>query len=39
MHRATTEADGTFTLQEPREAYTSVFAGKNDVLRLDNGRF
>jgi putative transposase len=39
MHRAATEVDGTFTLREPREAYTSVFAGKNDVPRLDNSRF
>ena len=39
MHRAATEADWTFTLREPREAYTSVVAGKNDVLRLDNSRF
>ena len=39
IHRAATETDGTFTLREPREAYTSVFAGENDVLRLDNSRF
>jgi hypothetical protein len=32
MHRAATEADGTFTLREASEAYTHVFAGKNDVL-------
>jgi len=31
--------DGAFTLREAREAHTSVFAGKNDLLRLDNSRF
>ncbi len=38
MHRAATEVDGIFTLREQGEAYTSVFAGKNDALRLDNTR-
>jgi hypothetical protein len=32
-------ADGTFTLREEGEACTSVFAGKNDALRLDSSRF
>jgi len=39
MHRAATGVDGTFTLQEPREAYTSIFAGENHVLTLDNSPF
>jgi len=39
MHRAATGVDGAFALREPGEAYTSVFAGENDVLRLDNSRF
>lgn len=39
MHRAATEVEGTFTLREAGEAYTSVFAGENDMLRLDNSRF
>ena len=39
MHRATTKVDGTFTLREQGEAYTGLFAGKNDVLRLNNSRF
>ena len=39
MHRVATEVDGTFTLREEGEAYTRVFAGKNDALRLDSRRF
>ena len=39
MHRTATEVGGTFTLREEGEAYTRVFAGKNDALRVDNGRF
>jgi len=39
MHRATTAVDGMFTLLEQGKAYTSVFAAKNDALRLDNTRF
>jgi len=38
MHRAATEVDGIFTLREQGEAYTSVFAGRNDAPRLDNSR-
>ena len=39
VHRAASEVDGTFALREEGEAYTRVFAGKNDALRLDTGRF
>jgi hypothetical protein len=39
MHRATTEVDGTFTLRDSREAYTSRFVGENDVPRLGDSRF
>ncbi len=39
MHRTATGVDGTFTLRESCEAYASVFAGKNEMLRLDNSRF
>lgn len=38
-NHAATEVDGTFTLREEGEVYTSGFAGKNDALRLDNIRF
>jgi hypothetical protein len=31
--------DGTFALREEGEAYRGVFAGENDVLRLDNSCF
>jgi putative transposase len=37
--RDATETDGTFTLREPEEAYSDVFAGKNHGLSLDNRRF
>jgi len=39
VHRSATEVDGTFTLRQQDEAYTSGFAGKNETLRLDNSRF
>jgi hypothetical protein len=34
--REVTETEGTFTLREPEEAYTDVFAVENEALRLDN---
>ena len=39
MRRQATETDGTFTLREPEEGYSDVFAGENDALRPDNRQF
>jgi putative transposase len=35
-HREVIEADGTYTLHEPPEAYVAKFTVKNDALRLEN---
>jgi REP element-mobilizing transposase RayT len=37
--REVTEMDGTFTLREPEESYSDVFARQNDTLSRDNRHF
>lgn len=36
MHRELVQADGTYALREPSEAYAGEYAGENDVLALEN---
>jgi putative transposase len=38
-HRDIVEADGTYALREPGEAYGSRFAGENEALRSQNTFF
>ena len=35
-HRDVIDADGSYALREPSEAYAGKFTGKNDALRLEN---
>ena len=36
MHREVVQADGTYKLREPSEAYAGEYAGENHVLALEN---
>ena len=35
-HRDVIEADGSYALRKPSDAYAGKFTGKNDALRLEN---
>ena len=36
MHREVVQADGTYALREPSEAYTGNFTGENEALSSEN---
>jgi hypothetical protein len=36
MHREVLQADGTYALREPAEAYANDFTGKNEALSSEN---
>ena len=36
MHREVLQADGTYALREPAEAYAGNFTDKNEALRSEN---